>query len=198
MSTLFRGVTYALVCALVASVTVLAVPAQAEVTVTMDRNLEDKRTFKKVTLSHGEKQLRFRSRVFKPKGIPDWVYHQVDTRGGPRPEFVVSVIVKVDVGKRPRVNVYRNDAWLPRENPWQDLDQDERVDCGLTVGAKLDRKRVLRVVTGRGCFRTNGEMPTRVRVNTLGGYVETPDAGTPHIYDPVPARRKHGAWTSAG
>ena len=190
MSNIIRSAARALACAVVGSLTVLAAPAQAELTITMDRNLDNREDFKKVAVRHGEKRVRFQSRVFDRRGLPEWVYHQVDTRGGPKPEFSVSVIVKNEVAKRPHVTIHRVDSWLPRENPWKG--HDEEVECGLHVGDKRDKKRVLRVLTGRGCFQIDGEMPNRVRVNTFGGYIEFPG-----IEDPVPAWREYGSWTSA-
>lgn len=172
----------------------LAAPAHGQLTVTQDPADASPRDVdaKKVTVRHGERRVELKTRMYRGSRLPDEMWHLVDTHGTATPDFLVFAVVANEVDPAPSVSVRRVDAWPSRKNPYRLLHNGDRVDCDLHFGRKRDRGRLLRVVTGRGCFATDGAMPGRLRVNTFG----TLEWGK--ITDVVPGWRGYGRWTSAG
>ncbi|HEX6149332.1 hypothetical protein [Nocardioides sp.] len=177
--------------ALAASLALVA-PAQAQLTVTEDAREGASSDIKKVTTHHNPKRVKIKTRTYGNSKLPHEMWHLVDTQGDARPDFLVFVVIKNEVDPQPSVGVRRVDGWPKRKNPYRLLHRGEDVTCGLEKGYKRDRSRLLVVVTGRGCFKTDGEMPKRLRVSTFGTW----EWGT--ITDVVPSWKKYGRWVKAG
>lgn len=171
----------------------LASPAQAQLTVTHDQQGDSARDVdaKKVTVRHGERRVRLKTRMYRGSSLPHEMWHLVDTHGTSTPDFLVFVVVKNEVDPAPSVGVRRIDEWPTRKDPYDTLHDGESVDCGLHFGRKRDEGKLLKVVTGRGCFRTDGSMPARLRVSTFGTF----EWG--RITDAVPGWRSYGRWVTA-
>jgi len=56
---------------------------------------------------------------------------------------------------------------------------------------KRDGAKLLNVLTGRGCFKIDDDMPQRLRVNTFSAY----EWGK--ILDSAPGWRTYGAWVTS-
>ncbi len=186
----------ALVVALTSSL-LLAVPAHAQLTVTQDE-VGDGRfdsDFKKVTVDHSVQRVRLTTRMVNEPGadseLPDEVWHLVDTRGDRQPDLLVFVVVSSETTDHPLVYLRRTDAWPPRRNPYQALDDENAVECGLHRSREREHGRLLRTTIGRGCLRTDGSMPQRLRVNTFG----TLDSG--RYTDVVKGYHRYGSWITS-
>jgi hypothetical protein len=83
------------------------------------------------------------------------------------------------------------DRWPSRKDPYRLLHDSDAVDCGLETGRRGEGHRLLVLTLGRGCFRTDGEMPARLRVSSFATY----EWGK--ITDKVPAWRDYGKWVTA-
>lgn len=182
--------------ALVALVATLAVvpPATAEMTITRDvaDTGMERADIKKVTLHHWKKRVKIKTRMFADSKLPDEMWHFVDTKGDRRPEFVVFSVIQSEVDDKAYAGVHRVDEWPTRKNKYRVLRRSEDVDCGLEAARRADRRRLLVLTLGRGCFRSDGTMPERLRVNTFGTF----EWGK--ITDAVPRWRGYGAWVEAG
>jgi hypothetical protein len=171
----------------------LAAPAQAQLTVTQDARGDSAKDvdMKKVTVDHTRKRVRLKTKMYRGNGLPDEVWHVVDTQGDAVPEFIVFTVVTSEVTDKPSVRVVRVDGWPRRRDPYDRLHDGDAVSCGLHLGRRKPAERLLTVVVGRGCLRTDGEMPQRLRVSSFGTF----EWGK--ITDKVPAWREYGRWVTA-
>lgn len=172
----------------------LAGPAQADRSITRDVVQGDgarDRDLTKVTTQHTGKRVVIKTRAHRDSEVSDEIWHLVDTTGDATPEFLVFSVVAFEVGDHPSVSVNRVDRWPSRKNPYRVYHDSEKVDCGLHRARIKDQRRLLTATLGRGCFRTDGVKPGRIRVSTFGTF----DWG--EITDVVPAWRTYGRWTSA-
>jgi len=167
--------------------------AQAQLTVTQDKQGDSARDVdaKKVTVRHGERRVGLNSRMFLGNKLPHEMWHLVDTHGDGSPEFLVFVVIRNEVDPQPSVGVRRIDRFPSRKDPYDTLHDGKPVDCDLHFARKRDNRKLLNVVTGRGCYRTDGQMPDRLRVSTFGTF----EWGT--VTDSVPGWRKYGAWITS-
>jgi hypothetical protein len=180
------------VTALAASLALVA-PAHGQLTVTDDpREGKKSSDIKKVTTHHNLKRVKIKTRTYAKTKLPHEMWHLVDTHGDATPDFLVFVVIKNEVDPQPSVGVKRVDAWPKRKNPYRLLHSGEDVKCGLHKGRKRDRSKLLVVTAGRGCFKTDGAMPKRLRVSTFGTW----EWG--QITDVAPSWRSYGKWVKAG
>jgi hypothetical protein len=162
----------ALVAALAAGV-LLAAPAHAQLTVKEDAQGDGRfqSDIKKFTVDHTEKRVVMKLRMFpRPQAdadeLPDRNYYFVDTRGDAEPDFVVTAVVKNELADEPATYISTVDGWPPKNRPWETIVAE--VDCGLKVSRKRDGGKLLVTTIGRGCLKTDGAMPTRLRFDATG------------------------------
>lgn len=171
---------------------VLVAPAHGQLTVTDDpREGKKGSDIKKVTTHHNPKRVKIKTRVYAKTKLPHEMWHLVDTHGDRKPDFLVFVVIRNEVDPQPAMGVQRVDTWPKRKNPYRLLG-GENVECGLQKARKRDHSKLLVVTTGRGCFKTDGAMPKRLRVSTFGTW----EWGK--ITDIAPKWRSYGSWVKAG
>lgn len=180
------------VLAAVATCLALAAPADAEKAVIKDKGGGGLADISKVTVHHTERRVIVKTRVFRDKRLPDEMWHLVDTKGDRTPEFLVFSVVQSEVDDKARAGAYRIDRWPRRKFPYAVLHDGKPSKCGLHKAKRKDHRKVLQIVLGRGCFKIDGKMPKRLRLNTFGTW----EFGA--ITDSVPKWRKYGPWLEAG
>jgi hypothetical protein len=144
---------------------------------------------KAVKVVHRQERVRLNTRTYADSRLTDEMWHLVDTRGGPEPEFLVFTVVFDEITyPKPRVRVLRVDEWPSKKNPYRSLRDGQPVSCGPKTGLVRDHQRVLKLRLGRSCFKTGGKLPKRLRVNTFSTF----EWG--QIADSAPSWRKYGDW----
>lgn len=174
----------------------LAAPAQAASSTATDPRGDGKNDnytdLKKVRVVHKPKRVLLNTRTYADSRLADEMWQLVDTVGGPEPDFLVFTVVNDEITyPKPRVNVLRVDRWPSRKNPYRLLRDGQAVDCGLAEGVVRDRRTTLRLELGRGCFKTGGAFPKRLRVNTFATF----EWGL--VADATPGWRRYGAWVAS-